>query len=64
VKETSEMETAFTRNFDTNNLQSNLVKQHWASFCNFPGGILWHVGVPYHSKKAHGKDLKFHLTRH
>jgi len=28
LKETSKMQTAFTKNFDINNLQSNMLKQH------------------------------------
>jgi len=28
------METAFTKNLDLNNLESNVLKQHWASFCS------------------------------
>jgi len=28
LKETSKMQTAFTKNLDINNLQSNMLKQH------------------------------------
>ena len=32
VKETSKMETAFTKNIDITNLQSSLLKQYWPPF--------------------------------
>jgi len=64
---------------DINNLQSNLLKQHWASFFNLSGATLYHIGhhfLPYrepvHSmlgahfiaQKSHRQNVKFHLTWH
>jgi len=40
VRERSKVETAFTKNLDLNNLESNLLKQHWAPFCSSLGTIL------------------------
>jgi len=50
LKETSKMQTAFTKNLDINNLQSNMLKQHWAPFCHLLGNIsaCW---SPIYSKK-------------
>jgi len=51
LKETSKMQTAFTKNLDINNLQSNMLKQHWAPFCHWLGNIsaCW---LPIYSKKG------------
>jgi len=37
LKETSKMQTAFTKNLDINNLQSNMLKQHWATILSLIG---------------------------
>ena len=63
VKETTKMQTAFTKNLDINNLQSNLLKQHWAPFSNLSGAIIEQVGCHFIAKKIHRKNVKFHLTR-
>jgi len=60
----SEMQTAFTKKFDRNNLQSDLLKQHWAPFFNLPGAFLQHVGPSLHSKKRYRKNVMFYLTQH
>jgi len=39
LKETSKMQTAFTKNLDLNNLQSNILKPHWPPFCHLLGNI-------------------------
>jgi len=51
LKETSKMQTAFTKNLDINNLQSNMLKQHWAPFCHLLGkiSVCW---SPIYSKKG------------
>jgi len=51
LKETSKMQTAFTKNLDVNTLQSNMLKQHWAPFCHLLGNIsaCW---PPIYSKKG------------
>jgi len=66
-------------NLDTNNLQSNLLKQHWLTFSNSSGAIsqhvghhfqtswgaiLWQVGCLFISKKCRRKNVKFRVTRH
>jgi len=33
------MHTAFSKNLDLNNMQSNMLKQHWAPFCHSLGNI-------------------------
>ena len=53
----------FRENLDTNNLHSNLLKQHWAPFCNFSSPILYHVGHYFISRK-YRKNVKIHMTRH
>jgi len=37
VKETSKMQTAFSKDLNLNILESNLMKQHWALSCNLSG---------------------------
>jgi len=46
-----------------NNLESKLLKQHWAPFCNLPGAVISHVERLFRAKKDR-KNVKFHLTRH
>jgi len=39
MKDTSTMQTVFTKKMDTNSLQSNMLKQHWPPFCHLLGNI-------------------------
>jgi len=39
LKETNKMQTVFTKKLDINNLQSDMLKQHWAPFCHLLGDI-------------------------
>ena len=53
LQETRKMQTAFTKKLDMNNLQSNMLKQHWVPFCHLLGNISYqHVGRQFIAKKG------------
>jgi len=55
VKERSKMETAFTKNLYLNNLESKLLKQHWAPFAISSGATSQLLGQHYSAIKDIGK---------
>jgi len=55
---------AIWENLYTNNLQSNLLKQHWVPFSNLSGTIHNMLGTISERKACHRKNVKFHVTRH
>ena len=52
VQETSKIKTAFRRISDRNYLESKLLKQLWAPFCNLSGAVLQHLECNLIVKKS------------